>query len=218
MVEYETSLKGLAIFEVKSWLGRNFLPTKPRLKKEKNYLNLGCGDNIIEGYINADFFYPLKFWKEDFLKKEWQLDLRYPLDCNDDIFDGIYTEHTLEHLYPTQVSRLLKELYRILKIGATIRITFPDISKYIDYYTNNKTNINLYEFDKRYKTKCSAIRHITQNCFHLMTWDFAELKQYLEIAGFKEIEKKSFRDSKDERLQIDLQEREWETLYVEAKK
>ena len=133
-MKYELNLKDFLLFELKSWIGRNFIRNKPKLKNSENYLNLGCGDNYIEGYINADFFCRFKFWKKDIRKLEWQLDLRYPLQCNDEVFDGIFTEHTLEHLSPNDSKKLLGELYRILKQDAIVRITIPDIEKYIKFY------------------------------------------------------------------------------------
>jgi len=216
-VEYKSDLKGLALFELKSWLGRNFLTTKPKLYKSENYLNLGCGSNYIDGYINADFFYRPKFWKKNTLKREWQLDLRYKLNCKDEVFDGIFTEHTLEHLYPDDSKKLLQELFRVLKKGSIIRITVPDIEKYVNFYIGNN-NINLDEFSNRYKTGCSGIRNVTQNYFHFSAWDFEELKRYLEDVGFKDVQKMEFNQTKNEKLNLDIKERAWETIYVEARK
>jgi len=215
-MECKLDFKSLLIFEFKSWLGRNFLETKPQLHDENNYLNLGCGLNILDGYINADFFYKFKFWKKNKIKKQWQLDLRYPLNCRDEIFDGIYSEHVLEHLYPSQVENLLIELYRVLKEGSIIRITVPDIEKYINFYNGNNDKIDIEKFNKTYTTGCSAIRNITQNYLHLSVWDFKELKKYLANTGFKNIRRMTFNDSKDDKLKIDIKDREFETLYVEA--
>lgn len=217
-MEYKSDLKGLALFELRSWLGRNFIKSNPKLKEEKNYLNLGCGSNYVDGYINADFFYRFKFWKKDIRKLEWQLDLRYKLNCEDEIFDGIFTEHTLEHLYPDDAKRLLAELHRILKRDSIIRITVPDIEKYVKFYKKNYDEYDSNSFKEKYKTGCSAIRNITQNYFHFSTWDFEELKRYLEDVGFKDVVKKEFGITQDDRLNLDLKERSWETLYVEARK
>lgn len=217
-MEYINSFKGLFLFELKSFLGRKILNTKPKLKERGNYLNLGCGSNAVEGYINADFFYKFKFWKKSARHLEWQLDLRYPLDCPDSIFDGVFTEHTLEHLYPSQAKALLSELYRTMKKDAYIRVTVPDIEKYVNYYIGNYSNINLEEFDKRFETKCSAIRNISQNYYHLSLWDFMEVKTCLEEVGFRNVSKMKFGVSKDEKLALDIPERSWETLYVEAQK
>ena len=217
-MEYKVNLKGIFLFELKSWLGRKFITSKPKLNDNENYLNLGCGGNYVDGYINADFFYRFKFWKKDILKREWQLDLRYPLVCEDEVFEGIFTEHTLEHLYPSQVKLLLSELYRVLKKGSYIRITVPDIEKYVLFYNKSKVQHNEEEFKKRYDTGCSGIRNITQNYFHFSTWDFEELDKYLKEVGFIDIEKKEVAQTVDKKLNLDLKDRSWETLYVEAKK
>ena len=216
-MEHKSDLKGIAIFELKSWLGRKFIDSNPKLKSGENYLNLGCGSNYVEGYVNADFF-RFRFWKKDLLKIEWQLDLRYPLECQDEVFDGIFTEHTLEHLYPDDAKKLLKELYRVLKKDSIIRITVPDIEKYVNFYFKKYDDIDIESFDKRYPTGCSAIRNITQNYFHFSTWDFEELKRYLEEVGFKDIKKMEFGVTQNEKLNLDLKDRAWETLYVEARK
>jgi len=215
-MEYKSNVKGLFLFELKSWLGRGFIDNKPKLKSNENYLNLGCGSNVIDGYINADFFYRFKFWKKDEQKKQWQLDLRYPLNCDNDVFDGIFTEHTLEHLYPDDAANLLAELYRVLKPGSIIRITVPDIEKYVNFYNKKYDNIDMNEFKERYQTGCSAIRNTTQNYFHFSAWDFNELKKYLENAGFKNVQRKEFSITQDSKLNLDLKDRSWETLYVEA--
>jgi len=215
-MEYKIKLKEILIFECKSLLGRIFYNKKPKLDKNNNYLNLGCGENIIDGYINADFFCVYNIWKRNMSKRMWRLDLRYPLNCGDEVFDGIYSEHTIEHLYPDQVKFLLNELYRILKKKSIIRITVPDIEKYINYYNKDYSNINSKEFDRRFKTRCSAIRNMTQNYFHTSAWDFQELKSYLEDAGFVDIKKMSCNNSGNKKLKIDIKERKWETLYVEA--
>jgi len=217
-MEYKANLKGLFLFELKSWLGRIFITSKPKLNDNENYLNLGCGGNYVDGYINADFFYGFKFWKKDTLKREWQLDLRYPLDCKNEEFDGIFTEHTLEHLYPDDAKELLKELYRILKHNSLIRITVPDIEKYVNFYIDRNENNKIDEFQKRYKTGCHGIRNITQNYFHFSAWDFEELKRFLEEVGFNDVKKMESGKTQNEKLNLDLQERAWETLYVEAKK
>lgn len=216
-MEYKITVKNLLAFEVKSWIGRHFKNTKPlSIENEYNYLNLGCGDNYKEGYINADFFYHYRFWKKNNKRQEWQLDLRYPLDCSDNYFDGIFTEHTLEHLYPDDAKNLLRELYRVLKVGGRIRITVPDLAKYINFY-NNYNNISEFKiFHSKYVSKCSAIRNMTQNYFHLSTWDFDELSKLLSDIGFSDIQQKNFSQTDDLNLNLDKSGRAWETLYIEA--
>jgi predicted SAM-dependent methyltransferase len=216
-MEYKVNARQLVAFEVKSWIGRHFKSTKPLNVNQKiKYLNLGCGENYQEGYINADFFCHYRFWKKNTTKLEWQLDLRYPLDCNENYFDGVFTEHTLEHLYPNDAKNLLKELYRVLKTGGRIRITVPDLEKYVSFYNNYNDFSKFEAFHSRYSSRCSAIRNMTQNYFHLSVWDFDELRELLTSIGFSDIQRKSFSKTDDLKLNLDSLEREWETLYVEA--
>ena len=218
-MEYKIDPKQVLVFEFKSWIGRHFKNNKPiDINASQNYLNLGCGDNYIKGYINADFFYHYKFWKKSIKRQEWQLDLRYPLNCDDGYFDGIFSEHTLEHLYPDDAKNLLEELYRVLRVGGRIRITVPDLEKYINFYNNYDNESDFEAFHSNYSSKCAAIRNMTQNYFHLSTWDFDELSKVLSLVGFGEIQQKSFSQTDDPKLNLDIPERQWETLYVEAKK
>ena len=61
-MNFKSNLKELLVFELQSFVGRNFFRKRPILFKEKNYLNLGCGHNLIDGFVNADFFY--KVWNK----------------------------------------------------------------------------------------------------------------------------------------------------------
>lgn len=218
--EFINTLKGHAMFELTSKFGRTFLNRKPRSKKnaEKNLLNLGAGTLYYDGWINADFFYlPIKFWKKSKYRiPEWMLDLRYPLNCDDNFFDGVFTEHTLEHLYPYQVLNLLKELNRTMKSGAWLRIAVPDLEKYVDYYVGKESHKNFSEMWP--ENKAAAIRNITQNYLHISTWDGDLLVKFCEMAGFVNAKKVDFGIGTDKTLIKDDLGRSWETLYVEAQK
>ena len=158
--KYQLSVKGLLKFECISFLGRLFLDKKPALiQGDVDLLHLGCGSNRFDGWINADFYSGMKFWEKYKNRPDWMLDLRYPLNCDDNSWDGIFSEHTLEHLYPNQALSLLKELHRTMKKGAYLRLSVPDLAKYIDYYHGKKVD----EKFQRWPTGCEAIRCLTQN-------------------------------------------------------
>jgi len=80
--KYKFTLKEALNFEIRSLLGRTFLNQKPRLRsKDKNLLNLGCEPTTrFKDFVNADFF---TFRSSS--RPDWMVDLRYPLNCEDNI-------------------------------------------------------------------------------------------------------------------------------------
>lgn len=219
MMKYRVTPSGIIRFEIKSLIGRVFFNKEPNLfKSSKNILNLGCGKNYEYGYVNADFYSFKNIIIHGSKKLEWYLDLRYPFKCKDSVFDGVFSEHTIEHLYPEQVEYLLRELYRVMKDEAVLRITVPDLEKYVSYYREDINGELQNEFNKRYKTGCEAIRNLTQNYFHLSVWNYEEIAKCLSSVGFKNVEKMEYGESKMPELLLDRSERTWETLYVEAVK
>jgi hypothetical protein len=208
--KYKITLKQLIHFEALSLLGRIFFNQKPRLKSKcENFLNLGCGPTRFKDFVNADFFAFRSSCQPD-----WMVDLRYPLNCDDNVWDGVFTEHTLEHLYPDQAYFLLQELYRTMKPGSHIRITVPDLRKYIDFYNGKPVDERSY----RWETGCEGIRSLAQNFLHLSLWDFNLIKNYLSAIGFMHIQQFEFRQGTNPILLMDSESRSWETLYVEAQK
>lgn len=81
-------------------------------------LNLGCGENKIEGYVNVDRF--------------GEPDVKHNLETfswpwADNSIDEVLLNHVLEHLGETVSTylQIIKELYRICKPNATITIYAP---------------------------------------------------------------------------------------------
>ena len=213
--KWEGSLGGQFRFETISWLGRTFGGGKPKVKREdENLLHLGSGHNPLEGWVNADFFnYRLKFWAIE-EHPDWMLDLRYPLKCDDNVWDGVFTEHTFEHIHPHHVFNMLRELHRTMKPGAWLRIVVPDVEKYVNYYQGTQNGA---EFAK-WPNPTVALRTISQNFFHVSLWDGKLFTEFLEEAGFVNVEKVDFMQGSDARLLVDNPERQWESLYMEAQK
>ena len=83
----------------------NFIRNKrwqlPKLNLSKNYLNVGCGFNINEQFINLDYQ-----WRPD-LDLCW--DIRYGIPLESNSIKGIYSEHCLEHITFEQVQQVLIE-------------------------------------------------------------------------------------------------------------
>lgn len=204
-------------FEINSLVGRIFFSKYPAdSDSDKLYLNIGCSAHLIQNWKNADF-YPNIFSKSIIKnirqKNIWFVDLRYNLKSRNDFFEGIYASHTLEHFTYSENKKLLKELFRILKNKACIRIVLPDLRKYLLYY------YNLFDFgEKFFKEKAQSIHHLTQESGHKSVWDFNILENYLEEAGFKNIREVQFMEGADKNLLVDLEVRKWESFYCEAQK
>ena len=82
-------------------------------------LNLGCGYNKLDGYINVDH--------DENCNPDIVADLESILPFEDSSIDEIVLHHILEHLGHDVKTyfNLWKELYRILKNDGLIRITVP---------------------------------------------------------------------------------------------
>ncbi len=211
--EFVPTLLDQLKFECKSIIGRRLLRNPvAEYGRRARLLNLGCGLAYYPEFVNADFF-RFRFSKED--KLFWGVDLRYPLSCPDDFWEGVYTEHTLEHLTPTQTLALLKEVYRTMKPGAWARIIVPDLSLYVAYYTR-QPGVSV-EFEK-WNLRGAALRSLSQNFGHRALWDFELMSDCLRRAGFSRIERRSYREGQDMRLLKDSPSRVFESLYIEARK
>ena len=83
-------------------------------------LNLGCGNKLIEGYINLDKFNYYKCDVTHDLEK-----FPYPFESNS--INEILLSHVLEHIgqQPEIFINIIKELYRICKKNALIIIKVP---------------------------------------------------------------------------------------------
>lgn len=91
-------------------------------------LNVGCGDKILEGYINIDLHNPLADLK-------W--DLRNPLPYKDNSIDEIYAQHIIEHFTRVEWKKVKQDWYRVLKSEGILIIECPDIIRWMKGFIEN---------------------------------------------------------------------------------
>jgi len=96
-------------------------------------LNVGCGSDLKEGWINLDFYNASGV---DVIHNLNEL----PYPFKDNTFDEILCLHVIEHLNPQEHIELFKELHRIPKQGAVITVKVPHFSTVIakSHFTHYK--------------------------------------------------------------------------------
>ena len=92
----------------------------PSEDKENKRLNLGCGFNQFDGFLNVD--------KSDLIPCDQKVDLDvFPWPWKDNEFSHIVAKDILEHLgeKPSDIIKVIKEMYRVSENGAIWEIQAP---------------------------------------------------------------------------------------------
>jgi len=130
-------------------------------KKTELKLNIGCGLNTPENWINIDNSFSAKLAKYPLVKKilyktrilpkrlyelSWPnnimiCDLRKRLPFEDGTVKHIYSSHLFEHLTRGDAEFLIRECYRVLTHQGVIRIIVPDLKSKIEIYINRMKHI-----------------------------------------------------------------------------
>ena len=209
--EEQASLWSHLRFELRSLIGRYLLERGPPNLAGDRLLNLGCGSEMLDGWVNADLF-RLGFWRQP--PSFWALDLRYRLKCPSDYWDGVFCEHAVEHLRLGEAELLFDEVFRTLRQGSWFRVSVPDLARYVRYYQGESDG----EEFRRWSLRGAALRSLSQGWGHLSLWDAELLGELLKRTGFVQVKVVEYREGTDPRLLRDRPDRKWESLYVEARK
>ena len=205
--------------KVRIWYGNLIRGNKIQLTniKYKNYINIGCGNNLSDYMINIDYS-----WVPG-LDLCWDITCGIPLPDNN--FQGIFTEHCLEHISFVGVCKLLQEFKRLLKPGGLLRIVVPDAELYLDIYQSLKSgSVRNFPYGMPQHpgsvqgTPMMAINAVFRDHGHLYAYDFETMANMLTYAGYEQITRQDFNYGSDPKLLIDSKYRACESLYIEAQK
>ncbi len=137
-----------------------------------------------------------------------------PTRYADNSFDGIYSEHFIEHLYKYQGINYFKECMRILKPGGTVRTVWPpyefvekltsgeELSKDEEHFVASYHQF--YVVQHKFAGKGHAKRSLREQCAigllhqqgqHLYVWPEKEMKEMLIELGFKKVQSYEYMDS-----------------------
>jgi predicted SAM-dependent methyltransferase len=214
--EFETSPSILrdVFYGLERSIGNLFFKRSPSKGESPRLLNLGCGPLIYAGWCNADDFAFKRSLREKSFRPEWRLDITKPWKCENNFWDGIFSQHVIEHVRYSQATFVMEECFRTLKPGAWIRMSVPSVSKYVDFYNDMAVQP---EF-MRFPHKALALSFMTQMHFHKSTWDAGLMTAVLSEIGFVNVREVNFGEGSDRNIIQDQSDKAWESLYIEAQK
>jgi predicted SAM-dependent methyltransferase len=138
-------------------------------------LHLGCGPVIKDGFINYDLNPGNGGVRHD---------LTTPLPHENNTVDFIFSEHFIEHITREQGLKLLKECFRVLKPGCTLRIATPNLSIIVNDYINRTMSRYGKEFDV---SPSKFLNRSMRDWGHQFVFDTEELVMLFNEAGFKSV-------------------------------
>ena len=141
-------------------------------------LNLGSGDNPIEGWENID----RKDGTEVFpitVKGGIACAEQYPCELEDGVVDEIRASHILEHFPQAEVFEVLKHWVAKLKTDGVIKIAVPDMRKICEGYIEGKDfNVGGVLMGGQ----------VDENDYHKSVFDQASLAKLMAAAGLIDIQ------------------------------
>jgi predicted SAM-dependent methyltransferase len=189
-------------------------PTWSKDPSTQALLNLGCGPHIFPNWVNADDYAFKRWFRERTFRPNWRLDITNSWRCPDNYWDGIFSEHVIEHVTYSEAIFVLTECFRTLKPGAWIRLSVPDLKQYVDCYLSDKTESDLGSFPH----PAVMISFLAQMHLHRSLWDSDLMVKVVNQVGFVNATTVAFGEGTDRRLVKDDPAKQHGTLYVEAKK
>ncbi len=163
-----------------SWLWRGRLMLFPR--REPVLVNLGCGKDYHDGYVNVDV--------NLFFKSDMWLDLRNPLPFREGTVDGIFTSHVLEHFPLDDTVHIIRQCHRALRSGGALRVAVPDVEPAVQAYIRGDRD---YFHGSGQSLGRLFSDHVLDNSNHRLLMDYSFVEELLREAGFRDIRRCAFR-------------------------
>lgn len=199
-------------------------------------LNLGCGLNVVDGWINVDYALGAKFVKFPFFSRlnkkfgfftlDWSdqiyiYDLRKKFPWKDNVVDVVYSSHTLEHFTRVEGYNFLKECHRVLRSGGTLRIIVPDLSCLVKDYSDGKIRADIFleRLGVLYKSNDNLLNNVLIYFIsfpHKCMYDALTLLTILKNIGFLPELKKAFDSEIEDIAMIELEERSKNAVIIEG--
>jgi hypothetical protein len=206
-----------------------------QLRRERGLkLNLGCGADVRDGWVNIDLTVGHGIGEAATGVKMVEFDLRRGLPLADDSCALIYSSHFLEHLEYRHGMVLMRDCYRCLERGGLLRLALPDFRLDLDAYLSGDWAY-VAEFDRiaapalgegfdlirgmppelRGRTIADYLNFfIYQYGEHKTIYDHRNAQLMLQHVGFASVQRSSHREDLDGRDEL----RQKYSFYMQAVK
>ena len=154
-------------------------------------------------------------------------DLSRGLPFADASMRGVFSEHCLEHFPLGRARTLIAEVRRVMRPGAWFRVVVPDCELYLRTYVRALEGDRDARFPYPDSVPASLglpAMYVNRVFYqdresphgHCVMYDYALLRALLLEQGFTRIERVAFREGHGPALLVDSEQRNQESLYVEA--
>lgn len=137
-------------------------------------LNLGCGDNKLKDYINID---TEKKCKPDLVHDFVEKTLPYKPKS----IDEVVMFHTIEHIRKPYHPHILSEIFRVLKVGAPVYLSYPNFWECATRWKDN------YMGKRDFWHATMFGRQLYPSDYHVCAMDPKELEILLKGIGFENV-------------------------------
>lgn len=203
----------LAWFDMLRLRARLRHPGRAQLAPASPRLHVGCGNRRVGGWLNVDV-----------IGSEHDVDLARPLPWRSDSFDALVSQHVIEHLELfSELMPLLRDFRRVLRPGATIWLSCPDMEKVCRAYAEGGLQRLLDDRMSRddYSLQGAPVSQLVNDLFHQYgehknLYDFELLSWALAEAGFREVRQIVEADLREAFPEFPRRDDDEQTLYVTA--
>jgi len=197
---------------------REYEKTRQRLRALDGEirLNLGCGADVMPGWVNISTDGGGSESRPDFYK----FDLRRGIPLPEESVSFIYSSHFFEHLTNGEGQGLMRESYRVLTPGGIFRMALPTTHKLFDYYLrDDRSYWHMLPIKEMFGREdiCYgdlADEAIYQHGEHVCFYDPERAVRVLTEIGFREAREPEYLEGVD--LSDEL--RRFGSFYVEGRK
>lgn len=206
-------------------LVRKFVIANYLKQTKEPKIHIGCGESFFPGWLNCDKFVA---------GADIYLNVYSKFPFADNTFCKAYSEHLIEHLNVDKVQHFLQEVYRTLQPGGVLRLTCPDLDKFVSAYVNkDKSFYDQVMVNFAWKRESNPaltwvlrseaspmVAYTVKDYFnHKWMYEFTTLESCLKEVGFTKVLKQDFQQSIDQECgSLDGKAKEFETLYIDAVK